>query len=417
MSPLATDTTDTYLDVLRTLGVSDAELRRHHGVGPDEPLRAAIAAALDSPTDDLLGALAATGRVLRTDEELSPADGERLAAALGRFGYVLEVSSVEDDLELLVHDAVRDEETRLRTDPDREAVRASLEEALLEPAGIEFVPLLDGRLLVVDATRLEGLRVAYGPRIEPFETPLLPPETDLGEPADEDRSEWAGGAAAAERAGVSGEPAEESASRPGEEPVRSDAEILDGPDAGNDPAEGVAASFAIDPANLGGGPRQTVSTAGIDEVFDQLEDDAAASAGDEPPAASTTTSSVGGDPLADLEHADDAEGGLAGGGPDRTVSRTSADDILDRASGGTDFETVAEQADPDTVRDDAAEVSELAAAVADVQSDPGTEEPSVDELVSAAEESTGDDADGVLDGDEAECDDGVLDHLESTLGG
>jgi len=471
MSPLATDTTDTYLDVLRTLGVSDAELRRRHDVGADEPLRAAIAASLDSPTDDLLATLAATGRVLAPDGDPSsagesgspaeadgsstgadaasvgetdssrrtdaasaaprvPVDGERLAAALGQFGYVLEVSSAGDELELDVYDAVRDEGTALRPDPTWAAIRDSLAEELLGPAGIVLVPLLDGRTLVTDARRLERLRVAYGPRIEPFGTPLLSPETDLDEPsgsegADVVAGDWAGGAAAAERAGPQDERAAVHAARQSiDDPAGIDADVVEPAGAADDALDDAAASLAIDAADLGGGPRKTVSTSGIDDVFDELEADAADASERGSPGPATTTSSAE-DPLADwgeptttAEGAED--GGLAGGGPDRTVSETSADDILDRASGGADFETVAaEQSAPDAVRDDAAEVSELAAAVSDVQSDPGADEPSVEELVSAAEESTEDSAgvrDDGGDGADAERDEDLLDRLGSTLG-
>lgn len=467
MSSLDTGGTDTYLDVLRTLGVTDAELRRHHGVAADEPLRAAIAADLESPTDDLVAALAATGRVLAPDAEAGLEDGELLAAALGRFGYGLDVATSDsgpsdgetagaddgdapadapadrssDALELVVYDTVLDDATRVRTDATWAAVRESLAAAVLEPAGVALVPLLDGRTLLADARRLERLRVAYGPRIEPFDTPLLSPEADVDEESLPDgpgvvAGDWAGGAAAAERAGPrverDGPPADGAAGAP-DDVVEAPGHDRSGSATGG--PDDTVPGLAADAADLGGGPRRMVSTSGIDEVFDQLESDAAEAADDSASAPATTTSgsttttsgpttTTSSDPDL-LDDWDDAAvetgsstGGLAGAGPQRTVSETSADDILDRASGRTDFETVAaEQATGDAVPDDAAEVSELAAAVADVQSDPDTDEPSVAQLVEAAAESTADDAEGVTDDAEASRRDGdVLESLRSTLG-
>lgn len=422
MSSLATGATDTYLDVHRTLGVTDAELRRHHGVAADEPLRAAIAAALDSPTDDLLAAMAATGRVLDARGTCTPADCDDLAGALAHLGYVIECTGVGEDVAIDVYDRISGDVGRVRAEPSWDAVIEALAEERLGPVGIELVPLLDGRTLVIDARRLERLRVAYGPRVEPFETPLLPPEAADAVPEADGpgvvAGDWTGGAAAAERASASRGGARASADT-GESPAPSAGDIVDADDGGG------AGGAAVEPEALGGGPRRTVSTSGIDDVFDQLEDGTEGDEGSDGVARTTSTD----DPLAGWEGPsadEDEEGHFAGGGPDRTVSRTSADDILERATGKPDFETVAAEhgdPDPDAVLDDGDEVSELAAAVSDVQSDPDVEEPDVDELIAAAEASVADEPTEILDdeeGEEAIADPeratDVLDDLGSTIG-
>lgn len=131
---------------------------------------------------------------------------------------------------------------------------------------------------------------------------------------------------------------------------------------------GPEAETSDDPFALSGGPKRTVSTSGIDEVFETLEDEAPAlpaesqvdassgSAGDESAAngsgsvsASTAADAASGGAAASSDRADAAPitfdrageeppetagdeepfGALVGGEPTRTVSDASVDDILD----------------------------------------------------------------------------------------
>ncbi|WP_290810794.1 hypothetical protein [Halovivax sp.] len=165
---------------------------------------------------------------------------------------------------------------------------------------------------------------------------------------------------------------------------------------------------------LSGGPTRRVSTAGVDEVFEQLEAEAMA----ESPAVTERepTGSSGGDgnrsgprvhrstaPLADeagetatfgdLDADDGGFGTLAGGGPTRTVSDRSVDEILeladepdaDDAPDGRagDIETL-RPADPEAAMADL--VSEGAAALPDAVDAPTAEsEPSASDEDSPAE--------------------------------
>lgn len=404
-------TTDTYLDVLRTLGVPDAVLRRHHDAGPETSLRVAVDADLDSPTDDLLAALDATGRVLDVRDGLAPDDGDRLTATFGRFGYVVDCEDTDgDDVELLVYDAVAGEIERARCGSDAEAVRSALADDLFDDA-LDLRELLDGRLLVAERRELAALVERYGPRIEPFDAPLLAPDDavdggDFGPPvlgeetvAAEDTT-GTGDTVGAEAAAPSTATGV-GASRVDPDPDDRPTEELDGVLAGadestaapieaalssggprthtveseNEESEGEKSaestnSATVAPADsppatgsaaasIGGGPNRTVSTNGIDDVFDQLEstaaDGAAGSAGPNDDAVARTTSESAEpqiDPDTPSTDASDGRSGGAGGGPTRTVSSTSADDILDRATGESDFETVAAEAgaaDPDAV--------------------------------------------------------------------
>jgi len=435
-------TTDTYLDVLRTLGVTDAALHRHHGASPETPLRAAIDGDRGSPTADLLSALDATGRVIDLRDGLGPEDGDRLTGSLGRFGLRIEIESAGDahdsdaagaeadahhdadsgseadtghdaepDLTLLVTDVVIGETESFQTRADATAVETTLRENLLDDGPVDLLELLDGRHLVAEPREIAALAASYGPRIEPYDDPLLAPDaaidvdddgpllpaetpTAASQPPSASIGAATPSAGAADDAEglVDGESDGDSVREVVTQASEDNAESIEsaltdsGPETHTiEDDEALAASAS---ATVGGGPRRTVSTTGIDEVFDQIESsasapaasetpasepsdsaddsaDATAASGDRPPASTeltagsmfdSTDSST--DATASSDDADVTPNGLTGG-PTRTVSSTSADDILSQATGDSDFETIAAEedgADPDAVLAEAGDV-------------------------------------------------------------
>ena len=362
--------TDTYLDVLRTLGVTDAALRRHHDADAEIPLRLAVDRDRGMPTADLLDALASTGRLLDLRDGLDADDEAGLGHALARFGFHVAVTAADsaddaveaepaDELLLEVADAVTGEIERIPTAPDSDAIEAALRTELLDSVDVDLRSLLDGRHLVAEERDLAALAERYGPRIEPFDDPLLTPEAAI------DRDEFEH---------VAGDDTEQSAV--GEsmaattDPTSTETVSWTNPTNADEPTtEAVEAAttdagprthtieddaLADDAPSVGGGPKRTVSTSGIDGVFDQLESATTATPDH------TTMSDSTDDETEDAEsRADPVETpqGLTGG-PTRTVSSTSADDILERAT-GDDFDSIAAEegeADPDAVLADAEEV-------------------------------------------------------------
>ncbi|AGN02086.1 hypothetical protein L593_10705 [Salinarchaeum sp. Harcht-Bsk1] len=372
--------TDTYLDVLRTLGVTDAALGRHHDADAEVPVRLAIDRDRGSPTADLLDALAATGRMLDLRDGLDAADDAGLGDALARFGFRVDLADPDADgggeeVVLTVADAVTGATDRVDTAQDGDAAERTLRSALLDPAGIELRALLDGRHLVAEKRELATLAERYGPRIEPFDDPLLTPEAaidrDEFEHAIADRTEES-------HIGDSVDPPTEPANPDAiTEPGNADAISWTNPTDADGPAsEAVDAALADsgprthtieddgldDAPAVGGGPKRTVSTSGIDGVFDKLESGTT----DDAPAHTAMSDSIDADTDAatdeDESSTDPVETpqGLTGG-PTRTVSSTSADDILQRATGSDDFDSIAAEegeADPDAVLADADGVPE-----------------------------------------------------------
>ena len=363
-------TTDTYLDVLRTLGVTDAALRRHHDGDAEIPLRLAVDRDRGMPTADLLDALASTGRVLDLRDGLDADDEAGLGHALARFGFHVAVTPADsaddaveaepaDELLLEVADAVTSEIERIPTAPDSDAIEAALRTELLDSVDVDLRSLLDGRHLVAEERDLAALAERYGPRIEPFDDPLLTPEAaiDRGEfeHADSDDTEEpaVGESMAATTDPTSAETVSWTNPTNADEPT---AEAVEAATADAGPRTHTIEDDALadDAPSVGGGPKRTVSTSGIDGVFDQLESATTATPDH------TTMSDSTDDETDDAEsRADPVETpqGLTGG-PTRTVSSTSADDILERAT-GDDFDSIAAEegeADPDAVLADAEEV-------------------------------------------------------------
>jgi hypothetical protein len=127
---------------------------------------------------------------------------------------------------------------------------------------------------------------------------------------------------------------------------------------------------------VGGGPTTTVADDGIDEVFEKLaskaadapaaerssegEDDVGAPSGSEE--VNHETGSDDAKTAAENEDYDGTDGGLAGGGPTRTVSEESVDDVLATVSGDADYATFDEvsdvDVDPDAVLPDSGSESD-----------------------------------------------------------
>ena len=356
------DIVERFLEVLAETGVTTAELRRLYGCDPEADLETTVRREVgDDRTVELLRALEATGRSLRFGNRVTADDGESLAAALERYGYSIEVSDDGAELEVVAFDAVTTDIHRFRTAPDPVSVREALESTLLGPAGLTVVDLVDGSALVADRRAIDRLRAAYGDRIAPFGEPVLRSESESEskpEPkATADRQPDAGGNSATTSdeptADDSGSAAVGGSSDAGDV-VESDGVAADpGPDDLStvfekgrryveeepEPESGRAAAATEsesksnpDEFEVRGGPTTAVSASSIDDVFDELE-------------------TSGGD-----SDESDAGGALAGSEPRTTVSDTSADDILARATGETTFDEVAAragEADPDAILDDA----------------------------------------------------------------
>lgn len=427
---------ERYLDVLRTLGVTDGAIRRFHAVESSASLEARLATALDAPTDDLLRLLTAAGVVVDL-EEVAPVDADRLSLSLARFGYLVECTAVGDDLEIVGFDAVTEDVEHLRVEPDREALQAALSERLLGPDDVAVETLVDGRTLLADRRALDALCDRYGPRLEPFETPLLatgrepvrsttPPmiaetpadptevsvsidvpteavedgRVEAGDGESTSSSAKAGDAATPDRS-EAGSVGAAASSEEGTPVVAADDPAVDDPADDGPAVDEVLASADEETAEaiedtltesgtrvhtadgtdedvtkardsgVGGGPRRTVSTAGIDEVFAELE------------AAAPGTPMEGSDDMDDETDSsgapdDGPDDGLAGAGPSRTVSETSADDILQRATGNSDFEELAESeadADPAAVLEDADGVPDVDPTQGVASSDAETDTP------------------------------------------
>lgn len=397
MTRAPTSQAERYLDAARTLGVSDAALRRHLAVGADASLQAELADRLTAATDELLELLAAAGVVLDLDA-VDPDETEALRCCLARFGFAAECAAVAGELEVVAADLVADDVRHVRVEPTADELRSALRERLFDDVDVRVVPLVDDRVLVAETRSLATLQNRYGDRLEVFETPLLATDALAVAP---DAAEAVDGATT-DAAASAGDDSDAGGSRRASGTDRADllvdeetsfGDVLaaaddettaaiesaleeggprvhtaDAEDAGATEAEAAAGASDARQSDVGGGPRRTVSSSGIDQVFEELEAsaDAGGGAGGAVAAsASSEQSSVAG-PESDSDAADDepaadgdSDDGIVGGGPTRTVSETSADDILERVAGDEDFEDIADEqgeADPEAVLNDAEEV-------------------------------------------------------------
>ena len=345
---------ERFLEILSETGVTSAELRRLYGCEPEENLEAAVRRELgDDRTTELLRALEVTDRSFDLRPPVTVDVGESLAAALDRYGYSIDVSTESSALEIVAFDAVTNDIHRFRAATDPVSFRETLDSTLLERTGLTTAVLVDGSTLVADRRAIDRLRSAYGDLIAPFGRPILRPEST------DDRAPDAAAGHASATSDV--EPATDGSVGPvtaGDASGGGDAAVDDtAADRGFDdfsaafedgrrhagdalekragaaagPAEAETGDFEVR-----GGPTTAVSTASIDDVFDELE-----------------TNRRG-----DSAGSDADAGSLAGSEPRTTVSDTSADDILAQATGETNFDEVAAragEADPDAILDDAEE--------------------------------------------------------------
>lgn len=106
-----------------------------------------------------------------------------------------------------------------------------------------------------------------------------------------------------------------------------------------------------DLSSIGGGPKKTVSTDGIDEVFEKLEEQALEPDELARPVSRSETESPSLDSAFSDDEIDEEFGTLSGSGPKRSVSSTSADDILSAAE-ETDFDSYSDETSTDHVETD-----------------------------------------------------------------
>jgi hypothetical protein len=106
-----------------------------------------------------------------------------------------------------------------------------------------------------------------------------------------------------------------------------------------------------DLSEIGGGPTKTVSTDGIDEVFEKLEKQALDPEDLARPVSRSDTEPPTLDSAFSDDDIDEEFGTLSGGGPKRSVSSTSADDILSSAGDG-DFDSFSDDESTDHVETD-----------------------------------------------------------------
>ncbi|APW97307.1 hypothetical protein CHINAEXTREME_05755 [Halobiforma lacisalsi AJ5] len=197
----ATATADDLLaaDVLGAFGVRPADVERRAGNGTGEPgtadsLEAALVDVLSDGRDRtavLREVMARSARGIncsaRYPRETLAAELTRVFESIG-WSFDLEraiTAGPRDRLELRAADldgrrreaSFEYPETPLGTD-NLPAVLWAIEESLLAGTDARFVLLSAGvdrwRAALVDGRELESLRERYGPRIEPFDRPLLP---------------------------------------------------------------------------------------------------------------------------------------------------------------------------------------------------------------------------------------------------
>ncbi|EMA37239.1 hypothetical protein [Halobiforma nitratireducens] len=361
----STEGVDRFLGVLDRLGVTNAELRRLYDCSPDEQLREAVRrAATEDRTRELERALEDTGRAFELGTRVTTEVGEPLSVALNAYGYALDVSSSGPELEVVAFDTVTNTVERVRAPPYPDPFRDALESAVLAPAGLCTVALANGATLLVDRRSLARLRDEYGNRIEPFGEPLLradagPTETLDPQAHGEDR----------ERQPTTGERLSETASdgevgdieafveNASDRALEALSEELEASGPSRHVSDGIdedEVDRTIADGEVGGGPTTTVSTSGIDEVFDDLETTISSDSGADADcdrdgghtstdATESVTSDTGGEP-------DDSS---PNGNVESDIHGDSEPTIADRSTGETDFADLVAQTQEDDVDPDA----------------------------------------------------------------
>lgn len=387
MSSHAPGGLERYQTVLEAVGLSASQLRRLHD-RTDTPAEAIIEECIDTP-ETLLETIAASPYGIDLPRFYSSIDAAAAIEAVATaHGYDADVTPEDGrSFSVVVTDSLSDTTEQFTIEyPDTElgpdnfpAVAAAIERVVFDDDGLSFV-LLAGRdrwrLALVDAADLEALQTRFGRRIDLDGTSLLRPETPIDYVVDpplpgvepDDRPEPPDNETlAAWLESVTEQPTEAIVERLHDEDDPSDAAVdavvdddlpepADSPFDTSGPRTHVSEQ-TVDSLNpvedtdesdgFAGGSPTTISTDGIDEVFEELEE--AAPGGDD------------GGPIVDRVEADTppepddpASDEPLGGGPDKTVQSESVDDILDTAADsfetfvGDGAETHVEQ-DPDAL--------------------------------------------------------------------
>ncbi|WP_439026242.1 hypothetical protein [Haloarchaeobius sp. DT45] len=363
------DRLSEYVEVLRGFGLTEADIRSRHGLDDtpdggdlvdqlDDALEAVTEQAMYDHTHD---ALADSTRGIDADRETED-HVDSLAAVLADVDWDLTVDGT-DPLELTVTDPAG--ESRFSTfdypdhplGPTNYPALVDAVESLLD--GLSFVLLTetDGRwrFVLLSEEDLRALRDRYGERIRVFRRPLLaadqPADFAEGPDGDDDREgELAGlaGDAFAESFGTG--PRVHRSSRPLDEDSSGTAgpktvvgesvddvfEAIEGGESSDSPAstkrdtattsggsdDSEAGTADAGPSDrlVGGGPRTEVVQGGVDDVFDDADEETRSSAeSDGPELTAEDETGVADSPAAEADVAGES------GGPDPDAAARVAD--------------------------------------------------------------------------------------------